>query len=215
MKRLQPVALIAASANECRLRCRPKFDQIEKAEHADLLKLMRGTALNENSSEVESEFVFTFNDNGAVLKDKYFFALTTDDYGELWIERAVDCLTLAAQQGVDVPDLPGARSTPRVIFVCENENEPQSTRRYRVVFNKPRSPDSANGEFEFQFSVEGGKGSLRTVSWVHGSFVASWERKNWTFAPPPSDDLEPLLMAIIRLDEAIHLELMPYATSSK
>ena len=212
MKRLQPLSLTAISADECRLLCRPKFSEIGKEEQADLLNIMRQIAVGEcdNDDQLEAEFVFTFNENGAVLKDKYFFALTTDDYGELWIERAVDCLAVANEKGVEVSDLPGAKSVPRTIFVDAAGSQP--TRRYRVVFVHS-SQSHENDEREYEFTVEGGKGSVRTISWMHGSYVASWELKKWTFVPSPTSDLEPLLMAIVRLDEAINLELMPYAMS--
>lgn len=174
---------------------------------------MRQVAVREtdDDTQLESDFVFTFNENGAVLHDKYFFALTSDDDGELWIDRAVDCLSLANERGIVLPDLSGARATPRTIFIDDTGN-PNMGRTYRVVFDAEELQSSGHDSCEYRFLVQGGKGNVRTISWIHGSYVATWERKNWTFASPPASDLEPLLLSIIRLDEAINLELMPYAS---
>jgi hypothetical protein len=208
MKRLRPLALIAASKGEYKLRCRPKFDQITQEEHAKLFLLMRSRAVNQVDDERElvSEFSFTFNEDGAVLQDDRFFSLTGDDYGELWINRSVDCFSMASENGVDDPDSPGCKLRPYTLLVDEANSE--SLRRYTVVFRQDNVPQTK----EYTFTVEGGKGNTRTISWMHGSYKASWESKKWTFAaPPPADDLNPLLLSIIRLDEAIYLELMPYA----
>jgi len=214
MKRLQPVSLTVVSPDECRLRCRPRFDQIGKDDHAQLLSIMRQVAVCEiekDDTQLESEFVFTFNENGAVLHDKYFFALTSDDDGELCIDRAVDCLALANERGVVLPDFSSARATPRTVVVDRASN-PSLGRTYNVVFDDDELLRPSESELcEYRFLVQGGKGNVRTIGWVHGSYDATWERNNWTFASSPPFDLEPLLLAIVRLDEAIYLEFMPYA----
>lgn len=213
MKRLRPVALTAVSPDECRLRCRPRFDQIGKSEHSQLLDVMRQIAVSEtdDDTQLESEFVFKFNEDGALLHDKYFFALTPDDYGDLWIDRAVIGLSLANEKRVCLPDRIGSRVAPRTIFV--DDDSPESARTYRVLFDGAELHSSECQTCEYQFIVDGGPGSIRKISWAYGSYTASWEKKNWTFTSSPPPDLEPLLLAIIRLDEAINLELMPYATS--
>lgn len=213
MKRLRPVALMAVSPDECRLRCRPRFDQIGKDEHSQLLNIMRQIAVGEtrDDTQLESEFVFKFNEDDALLHDKYFFALTTDDYGDMWIDRAVMYLSLANEERVSLPDRIGSRVAPRTIFV--DEDNPESARIYRVVFDGAELQTPKCQTCEYQFIVEGGPGNIRKISWAHGAYTVSWERKNWTFTSSPPPDLEPLLLAIIRLDEAINLELMPYAMS--
>jgi hypothetical protein len=72
-----------------------------------------------------------------------------------------------------------------------------------------RQEDNAENK-EFCFSVEGAKENVRTISWIYGSYCANWKKKNWEFQTVPPEDLKPLLKAIIRLDEAIHLDLMNY-----
>ncbi len=170
MKRLQPLALTAASADEYKLRCRPKFDQISAADHADLLLIMRTRAINNVADEhdLESEFSFTFNENGSVLQDDRFFNLTGDDYGEMWINRAVGHFSRAHDDGIDVPDSPGGKLSPHALLV-DGANT-QSTRQYNVVFRK----DSDMQTKEYTFTVEGGPGSHRTIVWMHGSYRASW-----------------------------------------
>jgi hypothetical protein len=141
-----------------------KFDQIEQDEQARLLSIMRQIAVRDTNDDqqLESEFVFTFNESGAVLYDKYFFSLTSDDYGELWINRAVDCLALANERGVVLPDLPNSRATPRTIFVEDGDSD--SLRAYRVVFDDNELQSSGKIPREYGFTIEGGKGNVRTIA---------------------------------------------------
>ncbi len=209
MKRLQPTTLTVVSADECRLRCLPKFDQISLEEYDHVMLNLRAMAINEpaDERELEVEFPFTFNEDRGVLQDNQFFQLTTDDYGEMWIDRAVAYFAWANNKGLDFADSPGGKLRPHTLRV--DAANTQATRRYKVVFSK----DNDSQTKEYSFIVEGGKDAIRTIAWVHGSYSASWESKNWTFAKAPPEDLELLLLAIIRLDEAIHLELMPYAVT--
>ncbi len=204
MKRLQPLALTVASGDECKLRCRPKFDEISEAEYADVMISIRAAAVDKaaEDSKIEAEFVFTFNEGGGVLQDQDFFHLTNDDYGELWINCSVDYFSLANENGIDVP---GGKLRPHTLLVDEENNE--TTRRYKVVLSK----DNDAEQKEYTFTVAGGPGNIRTISWMYGSYEASWSQKKWTFKSAPPADLEPLLISIIRMDEAINLELMPYA----
>jgi hypothetical protein len=105
--------------------------------------------------------------------------------------------------GVHLADSPN-KMRPHSILVDDSNTD--SLRRYKVIFSGDEEPTTK----EYTFTVEG-TGPLRTITWSHGSYTATWASKNWTLSKPFPADLEPLLMCIIRLDEAIHLELMPYA----
>lgn len=206
MKRLQPLTLTAVNADEYVLRCRPKFDEITEEERADLLLSMKTRAVDSTADEdkLESNFTFTFNKDGGVLQDRQFTYLTSDDYGEMWIDRSVGYFARANEDGIDVPDSPGGKLRPHTLLVEAPTNG--LTRHYKVVFTKGNDAQPK----EYTFTVEGGKENGRTISWIHGSYSASWESKKWTFSSAPPADLEPLLLAVIRFDEAIHLELMQY-----
>ena len=212
MKRLQPTSLTVTTTNagrECKLRCRPKLDQIPEEEHAGLFITMKHRAINDpaNPKDLEADFPFTFQeDNGAVLQDNVFFSLTGDDYGELWINKCVDGLTWAYDEGVNLPDAQGPKSKPHTIQVDESNTE--ATRNYKVIFSNA----SDAKQQEYLFTVKGAYDDRRNIAWKHGSYNASWKLKKWTFdSPERAEDLARLLIAIIRLDEAIHLELMAYA----
>ncbi len=208
MKRLQPLSMTVTSAAEVKLRCRPKLDQLDEKDRALTLLIMKECAINNPTKEqdLESEFTFTFNENQSVLQDSRFFQLTTDDYGELWINRAVDQLSYANEQGMLSPESPAEKLKPYKIIV--DEINTQTTRRYTVEF----TADNKSGTKEQTFTVEGAYDDRRTIAGQSGKYTCSWELKKWTFdSPRPPTDLEQLLLAIIRLDEAIHLELMAYA----
>jgi hypothetical protein len=115
----------------------------------------------------------------------------------------VDYFSSANQEGIYLPELPDRKVFPQSILVgtCDN----QMRREYTVVAN-----DIDCASTENKFTIEGGKENIRIVRWTFGSYSASWLDKKRTFNSPPPPDLEPLLIAIIRLDEAIHLNLMNY-----
>lgn len=174
MKRLQPLTLTAVNANECVLRCRPKFDEITEEERADLLLSMKTRAVDATADEdkLESNFTFTFNKDGGVLQDRQFTYLTSDDYGEMWIDRSVGNFARANEDGIDVPDTPGGKLRPHALLVVAANGN--SARQYKVVFTK----DNDTQTKEYTFTVEGGKENIRTIAWTHGSYSASWHSKS-------------------------------------
>lgn len=207
MKRLRPVSMTAVSNDEVRLRCKPKFDSLSPEESRDLMIGIRARSLDAAAEpqNIEAEFPFKFAQNGALLQDAQFILLTSDDYSELWINSAVDNFSLAYEEGFTDPT--GTKLKPTQMRVGSSNET--ATRRYDVVFVAQYKHEQQ----EFVFTVSGGSGNQRTIAWTHGTYSAKWNQKDWTFESSTPADLKSLLTSVLRMDESIHPELMPYARS--
>ena len=74
--------------------------------------------------------------------DSQFSLLTDDDYGDLWIERAVNHFAHVNKHGVLIPDSAEVRLTPCSLLVDPANDEISG--HYKIVFRKAMSRKQYN-----------------------------------------------------------------------